>query len=231
MLAENVGQGLDPCAGTVQAGHDHELLAARLLELLAPGDAELLDRLDAVRSKGRSHHCETLDALASQVLDRLIRVGPDPLDGPAEREAALEANGPVAILEAELLGQQSRRLEALRTVAVPVLAPHAGAAVRSSEADALGGVRLRALRFRHTVEAEKQVVHILAPLANATRYLFRHGFQVVGVVVEGRQHAEEWGAEDLGGCLVRVRQDAARRAGGVVREHGHQQNVVDARRC
>src|SRR5687767_13738296 len=70
--------GLYPGRSRVARWNELKLLPACLQERLAAADANLLQRLQAIRDEGGTHHREPLDSPRRELGQHLVRVGGNP---------------------------------------------------------------------------------------------------------------------------------------------------------
>jgi hypothetical protein len=112
-LARTTYQRLRPLRVIIQARHQHQLLAARLAELLPSAITDLFQRLDAIGDERRAHHQHLFHAALGQLVQARFGVGFDPLRAAQSR---LKRHRPLAIRQAHALGKFSRAAQALGAV-------------------------------------------------------------------------------------------------------------------
>src|SRR5438067_1233517 len=144
---------IDPCRRRIERRHEHELVTARGLPLLACADADLFDGLETVRDERGAQHGETLLALSREVFDHVVGVRLDPRRPPEPR---LETHGVAVRPEAEPLREAARGRERLRPITVRVC--RTVTTRLGLEAVRAGLVGLHDLPLGQSVEREQHVV-------------------------------------------------------------------------
>src|SRR5690606_32386833 len=139
----------------VQAFYQLHLFSPQGFEFLVVFGTYLVNGFKAVGHKSRTEHKQPFLSFGSQTGEHITRVGLYPGCLPQTR---LITNGVLFFWDAQLFGNQTRRIVTLGAVAVSVIDVHPAAATGHLLTMTPTGVGLHQLPNRETMEAEQNVV-------------------------------------------------------------------------
>ncbi len=177
-------QGADPGGVVVEAGNQHQVLAAGADELLAAAHADFLQSLDAVGDERRAHHQQALHPTLHQFVELGVGIGLDPLGAP---QARLERHRPAPLLQAGALGEGLGGAQALAAVAEGEGFGADVAAVLGQQVVGRILHQLADVPLGQAMEAQQQMV---VGLLQVRTHAFHQGIEVDRLVVERRQRAD-----------------------------------------